>query len=46
MIARAHAIKAGLNIKAHAHMLRHACGFKLAGKREFGRRSAIWKSVI
>jgi integrase len=29
MIERA-AIKAGLDIKAHAHMLRHACGFKLA----------------
>jgi integrase len=29
MIERA-AIKAGLGIKAHAHMLRHACGFKLA----------------
>jgi integrase len=29
MIERA-ATKAGLDIKAHAHMLRHACGFKLA----------------
>jgi integrase len=29
MVERA-AIKAGLEIKAHAHMLRHACGFKLA----------------
>ena len=29
MVERA-AIKAGLKIKAHAHMLRHACGFKLA----------------
>jgi integrase len=29
MIERA-AIKAGLDIKAHAHMLRHACGYKLA----------------
>ena len=29
MIERA-AIKAGLSIKAHSHMLRHACGFKLA----------------
>jgi integrase len=29
MIERA-AIKAGLGIKAHSHMLRHACGFKLA----------------
>jgi type 1 fimbriae regulatory protein FimB/type 1 fimbriae regulatory protein FimE len=23
--------KAGLQLKAHAHMLRHACGYKLAG---------------
>jgi type 1 fimbriae regulatory protein FimB/type 1 fimbriae regulatory protein FimE len=29
MIARA-AVAAKLGIKAHAHMLRHACGFKLA----------------
>jgi site-specific recombinase XerD len=29
MVERA-AIKTGLEIKAHAHMLRHACGFKLA----------------
>jgi integrase len=29
MVERA-AVKAGLEIKAHAHMLRHACGFKLA----------------
>jgi len=29
MIERA-AMSAGLKIKAHAHMLRHACGFKLA----------------
>jgi type 1 fimbriae regulatory protein FimB/type 1 fimbriae regulatory protein FimE len=29
MVERA-ASKAGLKIKAHAHMLRHACGFKLA----------------
>jgi site-specific recombinase XerD len=29
MIERA-AIKVGLGIKAHSHMLRHACGFKLA----------------
>jgi integrase len=29
MIERA-AIKANLDIRAHAHMLRHACGFKLA----------------
>ena len=29
MVERA-AIKAALDIKAHAHMLRHACGFKLA----------------
>jgi site-specific recombinase XerD len=27
---RAYGIKADLGIKAHAHMLRHACGFKLA----------------
>jgi site-specific recombinase XerD len=29
MIERA-ATAAGLRIKAHAHMLRHACGYKLA----------------
>jgi type 1 fimbriae regulatory protein FimB/type 1 fimbriae regulatory protein FimE len=29
MIKRA-AVSAGLSIKAHAHMLRHACGFRLA----------------
>jgi integrase len=29
MVERA-AVKADLGIKAHAHMLRHACGFKLA----------------
>src|SRR4029077_19852981 len=29
MIERA-AVEAGLGIKAHAHMLRHACGYKLA----------------
>jgi len=29
MLKRA-ADKAGLGIKVHAHMLRHACGFKLA----------------
>jgi site-specific recombinase XerD len=29
MIERA-AATAGLGIKAHAHMLRHACGYKLA----------------
>lgn len=29
MIERA-AVSAGLGIKAHAHMLRHACGYKLA----------------
>jgi integrase len=32
MIERA-AIAAGLGIKAHAHMLRHACGYKLAKRR-------------
>jgi type 1 fimbriae regulatory protein FimB/type 1 fimbriae regulatory protein FimE len=26
------ALKAGLEIKAHPHMLRHACGFALANK--------------
>ena len=31
MIERA-AVAADLGIKAHAHMLRHACGFKLAGE--------------
>jgi site-specific recombinase XerD len=29
MVERA-ATEAGLDIKAHAHMLRHACGYKLA----------------
>jgi site-specific recombinase XerD len=29
MVERA-AIEADLGIKAHAHMLRHACGYKLA----------------
>jgi integrase len=29
MLERA-AVEAGLEIKAHPHMLRHACGFKLA----------------
>ena len=29
MVERA-AVAAGLGIKAHAHMLRHACGYKLA----------------
>ena len=31
MIERA-AAAAGLEIKAHAHMLRHACGYKLANE--------------
>ncbi len=31
MIERAAAV-AGLEIKAHAHMLRHACGYKLANE--------------
>jgi type 1 fimbriae regulatory protein FimB/type 1 fimbriae regulatory protein FimE len=31
MVERA-AEAAGLNIKAHAHMLRHACGYALANK--------------
>ena len=36
MVKRA-AVVAKLGIKAHAHMLRHACGFKLANGRD--RRS-------
>jgi site-specific recombinase XerD len=31
MIERAAAV-AGLELKAHAHMLRHACGYALANK--------------
>ena len=32
MVERA-TVAAGLGIKAHAHMLRHACGYKLGNNR-------------
>ncbi len=35
----------GLGINVHAHMLRHACGFKLAndgvGRRHYGKSGAL-----
>jgi integrase len=46
MIERA-AIEADLGIKAHAHMLRHACGFKLANDGVDTRSlQAYWRIAI
>jgi type 1 fimbriae regulatory protein FimB/type 1 fimbriae regulatory protein FimE len=41
MIERA-AVSAGLEIKAHAHMLRHACGYALASKGHDTRAIQGW----
>jgi site-specific recombinase XerD len=41
MIERA-AVVAGLELKAHPHMLRHACGYALANKRHDTRAIQAW----
>lgn len=41
MIERA-ALAAGLKIKAHAHMLRHACGYALANAGHDTRALQAW----
>jgi site-specific recombinase XerD len=41
MVERA-ALAAGLDIKAHAHMLRHACGFALANAGHDTRAIQGW----
>jgi site-specific recombinase XerD len=42
MVERA-AVSAKLGIKAHAHMLRHACGYKLAND---GHDTRAWQAYL